>query len=66
LYVVLDVRFEVAEFGEVRKILARGVAQWSLEVIQVRLEHGSSPHAPALTRSGVWHGEILAVVGRIC
>jgi hypothetical protein len=64
--VVLDVRFEVAEFGEVRKILARGVAQWSLEVIQMRLEHGCSPRAPALARSGFWHGEILAVVGRIC
>jgi hypothetical protein len=48
---VLDVRFEVAEFGEVRKILARGVAQWSLEVIQVLLEHGCSRRAPALARS---------------
>ena len=43
LHVVLDVRFEVTEFGEVRKILACGVAQWFLEVIQVRLEHGCSP-----------------------
>ena len=63
---MLDVRFEIAEFGEVRKILARGVAQRSLEMIQVRLEHGCSPRTPALTRGGFWHGEILAVVGRIC
>jgi len=64
--VVLDVRFEVTEFGEVRKILARGIAQWSLKVIQVRLEHGCSFRAPTLVHSGFWHGEILAVVGRIC
>ena len=63
---VLDVHFEVAEFGEVRKILARGVAQWSLKVLQVRLEHGGSRRAPTLVPCGFWQGEILAVVGRIC
>jgi hypothetical protein len=66
LHVVLDVRFEVAEFGEVRKILARGIAQWSLEMIQVLLEHDGGRRAHALARSGFWHGEILAMVGRIC
>ena len=50
---VLDVSFEVTEFGEVRKMLARSIAQWSLEVLQVCLKHGCSPRAPALTRSGV-------------
>jgi hypothetical protein len=63
---MLDVRFEVTELGEVRKILACGVAQWFLEVIQVGLEHSRNLRAPVLARSGFWHGEILAVVGRIC
>jgi hypothetical protein len=48
---MLDVGFEVTEFGEVRKMLARSVAQWSLDVIQVRLEHGCSPCAPALAHA---------------
>jgi hypothetical protein len=64
--VVLDVRFEVTEFGEVCKILTCGVAQWFLEVVQVGLEHGRNLRAPVLARSGFWHGEILAVVGIIC
>jgi hypothetical protein len=50
--VVLDIRFEVTQSGEVSKILARSVAQWFLEVIQVGLEHGRDLRALGLARDG--------------
>ena len=63
---VLHICFEVTQFGEVGEILPRRVAQRFLELIQVGLECCRHQRGLVLEVSGFWHGEILAVVGRIC
>jgi hypothetical protein len=49
---MLDIRFEVTEFGEVGEVLACGVAQWFLEVVQVGLEHSRNRRVSMLAHCG--------------